>query len=119
MEKPPKKWEKGGPSPNPGGRPKGPLDLRRLYDENKDDVRLYARLWEIIKQDDDIKATLKAIELLWERRYGKAPLADEEGKLAVEIETLKAKLELLKAGHDPDGPQITVVIPEALKRDGE
>lgn len=39
--------------------------------------------------------------------------------LEAELETVKAKLELLKAGHDPDAQVITVVIPPSLAREGE
>jgi transposase len=37
----------------------------------------------------------------------------------VETATLEQKLEMLKAGQNPDGETITVVIPSSLKRDGE
>lgn len=46
-------------------------------------------------------------------------LESDLAKSVVEIETLKAKLELLKAGHDPDAQVITVVIPPSLAREGE
>lgn len=59
-----------------------------------------------VKKDPDAALKTKALEA-------------ELAKSAIEIETLKAKLEMLKAGHDPDAQQITVVVPEALRRDGE
>jgi hypothetical protein len=39
--------------------------------------------------------------------------------LEAELETVKAKLELLKAGHDPDAQVINVFIPASLAREGE
>lgn len=40
-------------------------------------------------------------------------------KTKIENDTLEQKLDMLKAGKNPDGETITVVIPGALARDGE
>jgi transposase len=40
-------------------------------------------------------------------------------KSELECDTLKQKLDMLKAGLNPDGQVINVLIPDALRRDGE
>lgn len=55
-------------------------------------------------------------DALYEAR-GKQMRADLE-KTKAECEMLKAKLKLIESGQNPD-QQVVVVIPEAMKRDGE
>lgn len=71
-------WKKGGASPNPGGRPKAPVRFRELYDRDKTDDFLYERLryWASC---DDGNIALKAIALIFERRYGRAATVDDNG----------------------------------------
>lgn len=93
-----------GASGNPGGRPRAPVRFRELYDANDDDEKNYRRLVHWRDQNEDGKLSLRAIELLLERRYGRAASADED-------EMNRAKLEMLKAGKDPDASQLMVVMP--------
>ena len=76
------KWTKGGPSPNPGGRPKAPFHFRKLYDDHLCDDQIFKRLIEILNQNEDRKAALKAAEILMDRRYGKVPTLDDDGNVA-------------------------------------
>lgn len=71
-------WKKGGPSPNPGGRPKAPIRFRELYDKDDSDDFLYERLryWAAC---DDGQVALKAIALMFEKRYGRSPIVDDNG----------------------------------------
>lgn len=39
--------------------------------------------------------------------------------LELQVRELEAKIKLLEAGKDPDARQVTVVIPDAVRRDGE
>lgn len=81
-----------GESANPGGRPRAPVRLRELYDKNQDDVRVYNRLWDWINSDD-AKASLSAIRVLLERRYGGVATVDDNGEVVKDT-------------------QITVVVPK-------
>jgi len=69
-----------GESANPGGRPRAPVRLRELYDKNEDDVRIYNRLWHWISSDD-AKASVAAIKVLLERRYGGVATVDDNGEV--------------------------------------
>lgn len=110
-------WVKGGPSPNPGGRPPGPIRLRERYKQDEGDDVLYDRLIGIVRTGED-GDSIKAAQVLLERVYGKVDESDPE-RCELERDTLRAKLDLLKAGVDPDGQTVNVLIGENLKRDGE
>lgn len=87
-----------------------------------------ASLASVRAQSDSWQASAWFLERRFPAKYAKREpdydlktkqLKSDLAKSKIEIETLKAKLELLKTGHDPDAQNITVVIPEALRRDGE
>lgn len=74
-----------GASGNPGGRPKAPIRLRELYDKDKGDDWIYARLREIAEQSDHLPAAIRAIEILLDRRYGRAPTLDDAGNAISDV----------------------------------
>lgn len=76
-------------------------------------------LLEKLLDSGDLYVAGTGLKVFFERRWGKPIAALDEDKTALEIETLKAKLKMLEEGHDPDAHNITVVISDALKSDGD
>jgi len=70
-----------GTSGNPGGRPKAPVRLRELYDNDGCDDLIYKRLRYWMDQNADAKASIAAMDRLLERRYGKVAPTDDNGEV--------------------------------------
>jgi hypothetical protein len=69
---PPKHKWKPGESGNPGGKPKGCMNLRtRILEKTKDGATLLAMLLDIMENDEDTGHRLTAIKILLERCWGK------------------------------------------------
>lgn len=91
----PRKWEKGGPSPNPGGRPKEighVVELARQHTEEAIEA-----LVEIVndRTAGNVRARVTAANALLDRAWGRAPQAVYHGGLdevphALRIELVKA-----------------------------
>lgn len=95
---------KKGESGNPGGKrnASATFRVRQLAQEYTEEAIKRLAFW---MRADDPKASVQAANLLLERGWGK-PTA------AVDEEILRAKLELLKQGHDHDATSVTVIIPD-------
>ncbi len=95
---------KKGESGNPGGRRKASATfaVRQLAQQYTEEAIERLAYW---MRSDEPKASVQATNILLERGWGKPHAPVEE-------EILQAKLDMLKAGHDPDGVQITVVVPD-------
>jgi hypothetical protein len=85
-----------GTSGNPGGRPKAPVRLRELYDNDGCDDLIYRRLRKWMDQDDDAKASIAAMDRLMERRYGKVAPTDDNGDAVKDTNNTIAWPEWLK-----------------------
>jgi hypothetical protein len=98
------RWQKGQPSPNPGGRPKG---AAKAFREAMPDPTLAARGLLELAQDPDVRPAdrISAWNSLLDRGYGKAasfaaiegadPL--EQDEVAAEIRSIAAQLEADRA----------------------
>lgn len=95
------KWKKGCESPNPGGRPKAPVRLRELYDHNGDDDRVYNRLWEWIHSDNP-QASMAAIKVLLERRYGGVATTDDNGDAVKDTNIVIVRQSARDIAHTPE-----------------
>jgi hypothetical protein len=89
-------WKKGGPSPNPGGRPKvDPADREALMKLNP---RAIARLAEMLESEDE-SVVMKAIERVLERNMGKPAQrlehagaeGEDGGQAAITVRFVKAE----------------------------
>ena len=91
-----------GTSGNPGGRPKAPVRLRELYDNDGCDDKIYARLRYWMDQDEDAKASIAAMDRLLERRYGKVAPTDDNGEVVkdTQINVVIPRLEDIE--HTPE-----------------
>jgi hypothetical protein len=89
-------WKAGGPSPNPGGRPKG---LAAYIRENSLDGRELADfLLEVVrgsKQGFKGGDRIKACEMLLNRGFGAQPVIDGEASLKPILDTSKLTQEEL------------------------
>jgi hypothetical protein len=80
-------WKKGGPSPNPSGRPKEDDELKRIIDEKCPPAYFVQKLLSFVDESENPKVRLAALVVLLERRYGKpsqAIVADVTGKVTLE-----------------------------------
>lgn len=81
---------------------------------------------EVKHEIKNIEVTLPIAEALYKaaritanaHEIDRAKLETEQ-RMPAEIAMLRAKVKMLEQGHNPDGANITVVIPDSLKRDGE
>ncbi len=75
-------WERGGPSPNPAGKPKGLKELRIRARDVVDRHVIAAWESEIINRGDN---WVKCSELVTAYGYGKPPSAPEDHDAAKEV----------------------------------
>lgn len=90
-------FEKGGASPNPGGRPKLIVEFRKALEDRHYGLALTAL--ETALCDDDGKVRIAACREVFDRLFGKAtqPITGDDGKpLAVSIDLASALQKLVK-----------------------
>lgn len=94
------KWVRGGPSPNPGGRPKSLKDMQELA--RKYTKRSIKRLAEIVSSKVDDRASTMAAKELLDRGWGKPaqPLTGEDGG-PIQVQTLATLLAIEDDSGDP------------------
>ncbi len=88
--RPKQKWAKGGPSPNPGGRPAVPKELREQF------ARLAPQAIEVLRQSldsPDEKIRLAAAQALLDRALGRPHQSQ-----SVEVTEANQKVEGVQAG---------------------
>lgn len=92
-------WKKGGPSPNPGGRPKAPVRLRERYFKDDGDDKIYQRMMNIITSETSADSdAVKAAHLLLDRIYGRVATVDVDGEEADRTFTV-----VIPRFKEPDG----------------
>lgn len=88
-----KKWQKGGPSPNPGGRPREVREVAELARQCT--TAAIVTLMEIMRKGVNEGARIRAAEVLLDRAWGKpAQSVEVTGKEGGPIEYQQAREEL-------------------------
>ena len=99
------RWQKGGPSPNPGGRPKLPVDVLAIANAACPDAIRKAISWI---NHPDPKVSLKAIEIVLDRGLGKPKQALDVTDLTERAVVLPVPMSL-EQWAETFGPQTEVM----------
>jgi hypothetical protein len=111
-EQPARPWVKGGPSPNPGGRPRVVHEVRELARAHT--ARAIERLADML-DDEDGRVVVAAASTLLDRGWGKPEQAvvAEVSVAAVDVDALRATLaaRVAQLASRTSGPEATPALP--------